>query len=263
MVLFISCQREVALITQDPLVPDSTNGELLVRYAEVWNNADSLITTYEYNDEKLVIAENSLSGSGYIHYDRNSRGKIVKIETWLTNADTAFTNVFYANEDSGKINYTLSYATHGGSKILDSSVYIYDNGKVIKILFYSFEADTAFLGSYYTWNYDANGNILQLNSYTRNDDGSYGFNIGYDFEYDDKINPFFSHDDVRMVRSWYISSSPNNLTKQTNHYGEPPSHEDDYIALVYEYDADGKPYASARTGPAIAPAMVQSRYYYK
>ncbi len=244
---------------------DSTGKELIVKYVELWSSAaDSIVITYKYNINDLLMEENFLSGFGFgfTHFLRDNKGRVITTAELAANNDTVFTDVHYVDENSGTIAYTISHNKITG-KITDSTVYEYTNGQISKTMFYSFPADTLFFGNFYTWAYDAKNNISQLVNYTRNNEGKYFYNIGYDFMYDDKPNPFYSNDQVRQCTKWYISSSPNNLVKQINHYGGPISTPDDYIGLLYTYNTTGTPAAAKRSGSAIGTVIVQSLYYYK
>jgi hypothetical protein len=260
--LITSCKKLNDYSTEKISGIDSTGKELIVKYVELWSAADSFVTTYKYNINDLLMEENSLSGFGFTHFLRDNKGRVITTAELAANNDTVFTDVHYVDENSGTIAYTISHNKITG-KITDSTVYEYTNGKISKTMFYTFPADTLFFGNFYTWAYDAKNNISQLVNYTRNNEGKYLYNIGYDFMYDDKPNPFYSNDQVRQCTKWYISSSPNNLVKQINHYGGPQSTQDDYIGLLYTYNTTGTPAAAKRSGPAIGTIIVQSLYYYK
>ena len=261
-VIVTSCKKLNDYSTEKITGIDSTGKELIVKYVELWNGTDSFVTTYQYNTNGLLMEENSLSGYGFTHFLRDNKDRVITTAEMTGNNDTIFTEVHYVDENSGIIAYTISHYLITG-KTTDSVGYEYTNGKISKTMFYTFPAGTLFFGNYYTWAYDAKNNISQLANYTRNDKGKYVYNIGYDFMYDDKPNPFYSNDQVRQYTKWYLSSSPNNLVKQINHYGSPPLTQDDYIELFYTYDAKGNPKAAKRSGPAIGTSIVQSTYYYK
>jgi hypothetical protein len=89
--------------------------------------------------------------------------------------------------------------------------------------------------------------------------GTFQLDISYSFEYDNKINPYYSGDDIRLEADWY-SASPNNVIKQTVLIAQTKEQYDNMIAYD-QYDVNGRPIMATHT-PAYAP-VIHTKFFYQ
>jgi len=240
-----------------------TNGTLLVKRID-FTGTDSVITNYAYdNADRVVTVDVTIRGDSsgfvrilhfYTHYNRNSSGKIISIESRGSytdlgaTTDIAITEVLYYPD--GKVNCL------GDSSI----VYYYDSlNRIARTDFYNFIVHRPI--TYSTYSYDANGNIDHINSYRLDNSGNYVFNVGYDLSYDSKLNPLFSHDDVLVPYEWYTMVSPNNIVGQITHYSWQPML-DDHNITVFQYNTAGLPVRSVFNSTGVSGPR-NSLYYYQ
>ena len=253
-------------------------GALLVRQVDAWVSGDTSVTVYQYDGAKLLIAEHVTGANPYDrYYKRDGLGRIVQ-RVWGIAGDSDIRNVVYADASSGRIAYTREISGSGSSAYRDSEAYVYGgNDKPMRIGIYVMPA-AAFVG-YDSLTYDGAGNLAQLLYYEggAGSGGSGGgeasggeepftLNIGYDFQYDNAINPLFSYDDARLTDEWYLSASPNNYLIQTNHYGDPPLRPSDDVVATYIYRSDKKPATAARGGTALSSngtIVLNTTFYYQ
>jgi hypothetical protein len=242
----------------------ATEGALLIRQVDNWGGGDSTVTSFQYNSDRRLTAVHSTGILPYdTYYYRDNQGRIIESIN-IEDNDSDIIHVSYASPSLGIISYAIEQS---GPAFRDSSIYAYNQDHYpISITTYIISATPAQFGGIDSFSYDASGNLTQLQSFTSNGNGQLSLNIGYDFEYDNDINPLFSFDDSRLPVEWYTSVSSNNLLKQTNHYGNPPLRPDDDVTITYQYRPDKKPSTSARGGTALSTngnPVVQSTYYYQ
>lgn len=225
---------------------------------------DSMTTNYLYDEEDYLIKElevefHTADGMVYypndvVEYTRDEEKRVIK-KTHFVDEDTIeIMNVHYLNAD--KIAYVIDYVTRGTSKVTDSLTYEYSNGKVKKINTFSPQAIEQ--PSYYeTYEY-AGPNISQKRSFYLNTNGTYREGDRSDFEYDDKINPFFKHDES------FFNFSANNVINETITYGNPVPDPEGYISTEYIYGSDNKPISSKSVHAVpVVPFVTGILYAYK
>jgi len=268
MILLYGCRKETSNGPQpnsaNPLGSDSTAGRLVIKQTDIWDNATPVSTTYEYDDSGRLMAEHGqLTGPVDTKYDRDMLGRINLI-TVNQAGNSSGRSIQYASANSGQVLYTVSWTVSGSSikTPVDSTLYEYNTqNKPASISYFDLSGAKPVLSSVSKWTYDVKGNLLTLENFLVDTTHSLVFNIGYQFIYDDKINPYFTRDDALLPEKWYLSASVNNLIKQSNHYsGTLP---DDFIELSYQYNKDGRPVSSTRSGPAIGQSIVKTTYEYK
>jgi YD repeat-containing protein len=259
--MLFSCQQELDNIDiSGNGNTDSTTSKLLIRTVAYYNlNNDSIVTNYQYNTKGNLIKQSNNDGSvtGVIGYLRDDKERILKIENTTSSGVSLVTEVYYSNENTGNVAYSVTYDTSNINKRIDSTVYSYENNKLSKTILYTPWTDIMAASYYYTLNYDAKGNVVQVRGFTINADGTSSFNIGYDYLYDTNLNPFYSHDDIRNIYNWG-NGSPNNITKLILHYNTINS-SDDYVNSEYQYDEKGTPVKVAWSGPFT---VTNTMYYY-
>ena len=234
-----------------------------MKQVDAWVNGDTSVTVYQYNAARLLIAEHVTGANPYDrYYSRDGLGRIVQ-SVWVDEGDSDIRNVRYADASSGRVVYTQEISGSGPSAYRDSEVYVYGaNDKPMRIGIYVMPA-AAFAG-YDSLTYDGSGNLAQFLFYTREEPLT--LNIGYDFQYDNAINPLFSYDDARLTDEWYLSASPNNYRIQTNHYGDPPLRPSDDVVATYVYRSDKKPATATRGGTAMSSngsIVLNTTFYYQ
>jgi hypothetical protein len=240
----------------------ATQGALLTEEVDRFPDGDSLVITYQYDAARRLIAmlKTGFSGNNTF-YTRDDEERITRmITTQDSISDTI--DVFYASPTLGVVSYTLG---HFG-EVQDSEVYHYNQDHyTTSIAFYSLTVLPAQFGGLDSITYDANGNVAQFQTGTPEPGGQFSLNLGYDFQYDNDINPLYSYDDCRMVNEEAAIISPNNQMKQTNHYGgNPPPLPSDYVTYTYRYRSDKKPSSAATGGTAASANEVPvTTYYYQ
>jgi YD repeat-containing protein len=264
MIMLYACRKETQTNSGNPLGPDSTAGRLVVKQTDTWDNTAPVSTAYEYDDSSRLIAEHGqLTGPIDTKYNRDNLGRINLI-TVNQAGNSSLRSIQYTSVNSLQILYTVSWTVSAGNikTPVDSTLYEYNTqNKPASISYFDLSGAKPVWSSVSKWTYDAKGNLLTLDSYLVDATQLLVFNIGYQFSYDDKINPYFTQDDALLPEKWYLSASANNLMKQANHYSSTLP--DDFIELSYQYDIDGRPVSSTRSGPAIGQSVVKTTYEYK
>jgi hypothetical protein len=238
-------------------------GALLVRQVDAWVGGETSVTVYQYNGARLLIAEHVTGANPYDrYYNRDGLGRIAQ-RVWVIAGDSDIRNVVYADGSSGKVAYTQEISGSGPSAYRDSEAYVYGgDDRPIRIGIYVMPA-AAYVG-YDSLTYNATGNLAQFLYYEGGN--PFTLNIGYDFQYDNAINPLFSYDDARLTDEWYLFASPNNYLIQTNHYGDPPLRPSDDVVATYVYRSDKKPATATRGGTALSSngtIVLNTTFYYQ
>ncbi len=241
----------------DTAITPPVSGPLLTRVTSYWkDNAFSpegpaQITDYAYDKAGFLIRE-ALIGQPATLYKRDARERLTAIdhEGW-----SAYAHMHYINENSSQIAYAL--LSKDSVTKPDSMTFAYLNGRVAVIKNYVPDGGNMRLEWYQTTKFDARGNITQWQWYINNQ-----YNSGCDYEYDDKINPYYQKDDARVYYGGAYVVSPNNVIKQHNHYPGPQDNPD-YVTYTYVYNADGKPATGLHAGTAIGTSTERLVYYYQ
>ena len=242
----------------DTTISPPVTGPLLVRSVSYWKDSptgpegDSEVTLYFYDAAKFLIKK-QLDGQPAVLYTRDTKERLTQISF---EGGTAYAKVFYTAVNSSHVAYVLS--ANDATSQPDSMAFTYTNARVTKTSYYTSTGGGMLLTNYQTYSYDVNGNVVQLQLFVNG-----ALNTSYDFEYDNKVNPFYIKDDARIHYEWGYVLSPNNITKQVNHYGSPPVDPDDYVTYTFVYNAESKPANSVHAGPAIGTQSGRTNYYYQ
>ena len=237
----------------------ATEGALLVKEVDQYPDGDSLVVTYQYDAALRLTA---MLKTGFLgdttYYTRDGKERVTRMIT-TQNGIPDTIDVFYSSPTLGVVSYTRG---HFGA-VQDSEVYQYNqNHYPLSIAFYLLTVLPVQLGSVDSISYDGNGNVTEFRLFTPGTGGQFSLNLGYDFQYDNDINPLYSYDDCRIVDEGAAIISPNNQVKQTNQYGDPPLMPGDYVTSTYQYRPDKKPSSAATGGTADNPNEVPVITYY-
>jgi hypothetical protein len=275
--ILLSCEKEVSMTNQNGAA-FTDNHELLIKTIDD-SPQGSIITEYKYDGTKKLVAENTTMTNTVLGtrtssflFSRDSQGRIIKtahkydqpVDNILY--DTVITLVFYENASSTKIRYSKTATTANGITVYDSTLYSYNTtGKVVKTQHFTYRSSdppgtVQRLINWFNWEYNAVGNLVKMEQYSdQAGNGTHSIDIAYLFEYDNKINPYYSGDDIRLESDWY-SASPNNVIKQTVQVSQTREQYDNYISYD-QYDANGRPTTATHT-PAFAP-VINTKFFYQ
>ena len=241
----------------DTIIPPPVSGPLLTRVISYWKDnsfspeGPAQITDFTYDKAGFLIRE-AIHGQPATLYKRDAKERLIAMdhEGW-----SAYTHVHYISENSSQIAYAL--LSKDSVTKPDSMTFAYLNGRVAVIKNYVPDGGTMRLEWYQTTEFDARGNITQWQWYINNQ-----YNSGCDYEYDDKINPNYQKDDLRVYYGGAYVVSPNNVVKQNNHYPKPQDNSD-YLTYTYIYNAKGKPESSLLAGTTMGTQTERLVYYYQ
>ena len=188
-------------------------------------NSIEVSETINYNYD----GSGRLIGEGGKRYTRDDKGRITNIVIPPNGSNRTDIDVFYTG-DAGDVAYTVCKLS-GGS--VDSSVYERDNqGRVIKIVSYYKTGNTAFVDYFFKLGYDANGNLKFLEQYAVSGDAILFCGAIYYKVYDDKINPAYSDDEVRIFYSseLFLNAAKSNVIASNLNFSKS-----------HTYRPDGRP----------------------
>jgi hypothetical protein len=183
---------------------------------------------YKYDAAGKIISE---GGKKYI---RDASGRIIKVLLLPNGTNRTDINVFY--NSSSKVAYTLCKLA-GIPSAVDSTVYARDNtGRLIQIASYFSNGDGVFIKDiFYKLFYDGNQNLARIEKYSYSGEaiifcGGFSYTV-----YDNKINPAYSDDEVRMFygSELFLNTSKNNVIASNGNYSKS-----------HTYRADGRPLSS-------------------
>ncbi len=288
--LFVSCQKDISLDAQNTTVVNELlrgdeNGELLVRMVSVSiPGSDSIVQEYQYDSAKQ-LAQESFSAistqagatkiySSITRFYRDASERVVKVAQKYGQPvegivyDTTFTYITYQNAGSKKIMYTITITKSGSKTAYDSTVYFYGtNNRVNKTQHFTGSiidslSVTPKSQVYFTWQYESKGNLTKIEQFSdNNNNGNFELMISYEFKYDDKINPLFAQDDVRMEGGWGSVASPNNVLEQKvtpAGIGAGYTHQ-----WFYQYQINNRPATERFTSGDVGSRVTTAKYYYK
>lgn len=252
--------------------------EMLIKTIDE-SSGGSITTEYKYDSNGKILSEyttmtNSSVGTrtSSIFFYRDGSGRIFKtaqkydqpVEHILY--DTIITLVVYENGTSNRIKFSKTETTANGITVYDSVLYSYSTaGKVVKTQHYLYRS-TDMPGTlprqvnWFSWEYSDAGNLLRMQQYSDHaGNGNFELDISYTFEYDNKVNPYYSGDDIRLEADWY-SASPNNVIKQTVLISQTKEQYDNLISYD-QYDVKGRPKTATHT-PRFAP-VIHTKFFYQ
>lgn len=264
IIIFVSCQKSIEFSERiNNTGSNARKDNLLVKAVSLWSQTsqpgtDSSITEYSYNDSGALVTEHG--ANNYVKlYTRDENQRIIKLAVPQNSTDTAFMYVTYVNASSHKVAFEIIELHTSMQNVHDSVSFSYQGDHVAKTEYYSLHNNEQILLNYETFAFDSKGNVTEI-KYMQ-PDGT--FNIGYEFIYDDKSNPYYQEDDARLPTDWGYILSPNNITKQLNHYGGASPSPDDYVTYSYKYNSGGFPLSRFREGTAIGTATENVNFYYR
>jgi hypothetical protein len=190
-----------------------------------------------------------LIGEGGKRYTRDDKGRIINILLPHNGSNRTNIDVFY-NGSTGTVAYTLCRFNISSA---DSSVYERDSqGRVIKIVSYYKNGNTASVDYFFKLGYDANGNLKFLEQYAVSGDSIFFCGAIYYKIYDDKINPAYSDDEVRIFYSseLFLNAAKSNVIASNLSFSKS-----------HTYRSDGRP-ASCKVYENGA-AVCRLEYFYK
>jgi len=206
------------------------------------------VMKYGYDEDGRMIAE------GTKKYFRDEKGRIYRISLPENPSNRRDIYVYYNAPLSEKVSHTICNFVGTPYQFYDSIVYEHDSkGNLVSLVKY-ISQDGGPIQQYQQdqINYDEMGNIDRLRNYTIN---AAAFLLCGDFhftDYDGKVNPVHSTDEVRVLENgWGLSNiSSGNMMVINNS-----------ICKTYQYRHDGRPRSATvyQDGRIIA----ELKYYYE
>jgi hypothetical protein len=230
IVLLVSCKKGSQTSGNDTENSTQTLYKIVQTRFYASGPTSSETIDYEYDDAGKIIVE------GAKHYYRDDKERIIKITMPPNSSNRRTIYVHYADASSKTVAYTICHFNAPPNTGIsndslpghDSIVYQHENGRLIKMLEYFSGDGISFAADFYhTLSYDEKGNLRQVSRIGDNCLIIYRYNV-----YDDRVNPQYSDDEVRILETfWGMGNiSPNNLISGnsvgSNHF---------------EYRADGRP----------------------
>ena len=251
--LFLACLLAVAIScnkSDSNLETNDDDGSVLDKITKTTiygSTTTSENIEYKYDGAGKIISE---GGKKYV---RDVKGRIIKVLLLPNGTNRTDINVFYRDNSSLKVAYTLTKLS-GNPSAIDSTVYERDNiGRVIKIAsYYSDQGGTYLKDVFYKLFYDENQNLARFEKFNYSGEaivycGGFSYTV-----YDNKINPAYSDDEVRMFygSELFLNSSKNNVIASNGNYSKS-----------HTYRADGRPLSSKVFDGGRAVCRID--YYYK
>ena len=245
LVLTVSCNKSGGHL--DTHHNDGNILDKIIKTTIYSSAAASESIEYKYDVAGKMISE------GDKKYIRDANGRIIKVLLLANATNRTDINVFYTDNTSLKVAYTLSNLS-GNPSAVDSTVYDRDNtGRIVKIASYFSSDGTTFIKDlFYKLFYDERQNLARFEKYSYSGEaiiycGGFSYTV-----YDDKINPAYSDDEVRMFygSELFLNSSKNNVIAANGNYSKS-----------HTYRADGRPLSSKVFDGGIQVGRID--YYYK
>jgi hypothetical protein len=239
------------------------------------SGSDSVIFEYGYDaDGRLITYTSTLQTASppdmtdYTRYYRDNSERIYKIAE-ITNqlvngipSDTVLTFITHIAATT-RLEYAIRQQPIGGEMIYDSATFMYDGvGNLIRTTHFTYpvSAPDSINSSYYTWSWDANHDLTEIDLY--NDPGNAGnpqLNLTYQFSYDSKINPLNQGDDVLLETIWEIESS-HNIILQKDIFPGAGSYLNGSLTTNYMYNSNNLPDSSSLSSTLVP--TTNTIYYY-
>lgn len=178
-IFLFSCQKEISSENGNSGGNNgngSTNGKL-VKIVEVTAN-DTLVTLYGYDSQDRLQTmtidgkANGMTTHQYRKVEWDAAGRVVRVKQYLEmngmSADTAVNIIHYPNATTTDYDYSVNTMGMMGFTSIDSTVYTYSNGKLVKEISYT---STPLLGlppvesSKVEFTYDGSGRVSILKMY--------------------------------------------------------------------------------------------------
>ena len=250
--LLFSCKKEKSF---DPNSGGTGGGgsttSLLAKTVTQSTGGDSIVVTYNYDNQKRFIGYNSIESSAGDLYNseakfiRDAQGIVQKVvfksyDLALIGIDSIFYAVHY---NTGTSRYTSSVLTYddGVDFFRDSTVFSYNSsGKIIGSEEFYDDGTGYAKFSKIEYTYASSGSVTKEKGYLF-DEASNSYVASYqdDYEYDAKVNPLIvGNESFLMLDASAVS--PNNQTKDTFTDLEDPTGGDVYTT-TYTYNSSNKP----------------------
>ena len=246
--IFISCDREPQAIVENAGIP---------LISKIRSSSDSSSVEYSYNSVNLVEVERSKFY--YIRYTYNSRNQLTMTEVyyddnllsssweivvaannrteWVTPENTPRTSYkIYDYDENGKL---VSVSNHRKNGYIEYSEFSYNGkGQIIRQSY--FTENRVFV--YLDFLYDVRGNVIKTSRYWVPFSGEDVLSYTYEYEYDNKSNPFRVFKRLILPGLNGVNSNENNIIKETYKvYGEFESSLSRVTEITYEYNNKGFP----------------------
>ena len=246
--LLTSCNKSVDNGVTNPPVDTKGPKGSLSHIIFIDPLGDTTIFNYLFDDKNYLIKEWYNHDSIEYKYARDEEKRVIRV-SMIAPWQTRTTNVYYNN--ANEIAYVIDSVIRETWKEIDSLSFEYTNGRITRINTFSLQTIT-----YKTYEY-AGSNISKIRAFYL-DDGIYKerYAEDYDYEYDDKINPFFTPDDIRFLD--YGALSANNVI-QTTRYDIPGG---DVASSEFTYGSDNKPISEIAGTGGVVNQIMKSLYFY-
>jgi hypothetical protein len=245
--LFIACEKDPAPAIENEGIPlivriRSTNDSSSVEYS--YNSVNLLETErskfyyirYSYNNEnqlsmtEVYYDDNLLSSSWEIVQAANNRTE------WVTPENTPRTSYKSYGYKDGKLFSVSNYRKNG---YLEYSELGYDNNGKVSRRSYFLENK---ISAYFDYLYDERGNMIKTSRFWVPVSGEDILSYTYEYEYDDKPNPFIAFKRLIVPGLNGIYTNENNIVKEIyTLVGEYESLVFRVTDINYEYNDMGYP----------------------
>jgi hypothetical protein len=232
-VILFSCKKE-----NTSLAPIENSNQSLTKIIKTTDFGGGTYTVeYQFNITGKIIKE------GNTVYERDKQQRIINIQDLGSVVNGIFSKgsdvvVHYSDAYTDEVAYTI--CNQQEINATDSAVYLHEDGRLAKIMLYYVSnlktkniPDTTFLLGYWMFKYDEPGNLQQMDKYAIDYTGKLIHCSQSVFDhYDNKVNPLYSADEVRIWESachGMLNNSKNNFTSGNGY------------AKTYEFRADRRP----------------------
>ena len=245
--VFFSCEEDYVPIVENTDIPLISRIRSLSDTATEYEyNAENLVieerskyffTKHRYNDRNQVVLtqvysdENLLSSSWEIAQEAANRTE------WVTPDNTPLTSSqTYGYSDSGIL---VSVNNHRRNGYTDHSELSYDaNGRISRHTYFWEEK----ISVYFDYQYDEKGNVIKTSKYWVPLTGDPILTFTYEFEYDDKFNPFKAFNRLILPGIYGVNTNENNIIRETyTVHADFLSSESHVTEFSYDYNAQGYP----------------------
>lgn len=242
-----SCQKEFLRV--------DTDVSTFIEKVKYKSATDSIITQFSFNSDGLLTEESfqifdgTDISEGSISLIRDDSGRVIRSIFVDGFSQDEITNFQY---NASKVKYGIRSFLIGGASVIDSVVYAHSNKVSRTTSYITLPGASTELDQYFEYKYDSRGNLVEVKNYLSG--GSADFLFGtYTFEYDDKINPWYSNDDVLVDFNDRLYTSPNNVLKATYEYADPVYNS--VRVYTYQYNNDNRPLTGTMLEEGISYQM--------
>lgn len=286
--LMSSCEKSFELKMGDTTNPGNGSGNggagaPAGAMIKIEHNKTSGLSTqdYEYDANgrfiKLTVSNFTTTGAKMVRrFVRDNTGRVIKVisnasmssqgqQPIINNTDSIIINVHYPSATSVEFDYTTSVQTIQGMALVDSTVFIYNGGRITEMnSYYGMNGLMAALVTQTKYTYDANGNVAKQEIYTPDATGTGKMELilTYTVTYDDKNSPLVLGNESMIGGGDFQGAAKNNMTKMVIDITNPlmPA-SSQTTTITYQYGASNKPATAAVSNPV--DGNYNSTFYYK